>query len=250
MLRVDFLRNICYNYIEGIKIRKLVILLAHIVTCQFCKKRFDRDSVSYVQVSNLRYAHATCYLEKCKKEKVEPILEIFDIENTVQCFYCKKTIRKDDSECHQLYQDVYAHIKCINIENQRPKTEAELLDIFLCKKFNTDFINPALRKQINTFIKEYHYTYSGIEKALTYYYDIQGHEFDKTNYSLGMVPYVYQKAYNYYYDRWLISQKNSNIDINKYIPKEVEVVVPMPTSQSKLKKHFQFIDKDEIIDGE
>ena len=34
--------------------------MAHIVTCIYCKKKFDRDKSLFVQVSNRRYAHPEC----------------------------------------------------------------------------------------------------------------------------------------------------------------------------------------------
>jgi hypothetical protein len=36
--------------------------MAHIVTCIYCKKKFDRDKFPFVQVSQRRYAHQECSL--------------------------------------------------------------------------------------------------------------------------------------------------------------------------------------------
>lgn len=36
--------------------------MAHIVTCIYCKKKFDRDKYPFVQVSPRRYAHKECSL--------------------------------------------------------------------------------------------------------------------------------------------------------------------------------------------
>jgi hypothetical protein len=36
--------------------------MAHIVTCMYCKKRFDRDKYPYITVSSRRYAHQECSL--------------------------------------------------------------------------------------------------------------------------------------------------------------------------------------------
>ena len=62
--------------------------MAHIVTCIYCKKRFDRDKVPSVQVSARRYAHKECSMgetEKIKKEEQdkmaleEYIMKLFNV---------------------------------------------------------------------------------------------------------------------------------------------------------------------------
>ena len=46
--------------------------MAHIVTCIYCKKKFDRDKFPFIQVSQRRYAHQECSLtEDQKKDKEE-----------------------------------------------------------------------------------------------------------------------------------------------------------------------------------
>ena len=37
--------------------------MAHIVTCQYCRKKFDRDKIPFVQISPKRYAHKDCSKE-------------------------------------------------------------------------------------------------------------------------------------------------------------------------------------------
>lgn len=228
----------------------MVIFLAHFVTCKYCGERFDRDVKSYVEVSSRRYAHASCYLRDCSKNNIKPTLQIYDIENTVQCIYCKKTMHKTDNDCHQVASLGYAHIACIEAENKREKTDEEKLYIYLCDLFGTTYVIPAIRKQIAYYIKEYHYSYSGIQKALEYYYHIQGHPFDKNNMSIGIVPYIYQNAYNYYYNKWLLEQKNHDINAKPYVYREMEIIIPPPSYTNPLKKYFNFLDNDEVLDEE
>ena len=76
------------------------------------------------------------------------------------------------------------------------------------KLYNIDHVLPRIKQQIKKYVEEYGYTYSGIMKALIYYYEIKGNKFDlaKTNGGIGIVPFVYEKAYNYYYN--IILYKN------------------------------------------
>ena len=66
------------------------------------------------------------------------------------------------------------------------------------------------RKQMKDFVENYHYTYSGMKKALVYFYEIKKNDISKANGGIGIIPYVYRDAYNYYYTLWLANQKNEN----------------------------------------
>ena len=56
--------------------------MAHIVTCIYCKKKFDRDKFPFIQVSQRRYAHQECSLtEDQKKDKEEQ--DKIDLENYI-----------------------------------------------------------------------------------------------------------------------------------------------------------------------
>jgi hypothetical protein len=48
-------------------------------------------------------------------------------------------------------------------------------------------------------MSKYNYTYSGIHRSLEYFYEVKGNSLDKANGGIGIVPFVYQDAYNYYY---------------------------------------------------
>ena len=63
--------------------------------------------------------------------------------------------------------------------------------------FKVDYIDARIRKQIKQYREEYNYTYSGIRKALIYHYEIKGGDKSKANGGIGIVPYVYENAYNY-----------------------------------------------------
>ena len=120
------------------------------------------------------------------------------------------------------------------------------------KLYNTDHVLPRIKQQIKKYVEEYGYTYSGIMKALIYYYEIKGNKFDfaKTNGGIGIVPFVYEKAYNYYYSIWEAQQaqqrqlsESSSIDV--YIPKTIEVHIPIPQREERKRKLFTFLDEEE-----
>lgn len=169
--------------------------MAHIVTCVYCKQRFDRDKFPFIQVSARRYAHQECSLtEEQKKSKEEQ--------------------------------------------------DKEALEQYIMQLFKTDYIDARVRKQIKQFREEYNYTYSGIRKALVYFFEVKGNSIEKANGGIGIVPYVYQNAYNYYLALWQAQQKNQDKVLTNYIPQIKEVVIPRPQRKVKKRELFTFLDEE------
>ena len=170
--------------------------MAHIVTCVYCKKKFDRDKIPFVQVSAKRYAHK----------------------------------------------------ECSEVENQRLfKEEADkiALENYIIQLFKLEYVTPRIRKQLNTYQEQYGYTYSGMHKALIYFYEIKGNSTEKANGGVGIIPYVYQDAYNYYYSLWEAKQANKDKEIEAYVPVEEVVRIPVPQRKLKQRKLFTFLDEEE-----
>ena len=108
-----------------------------------------------------------------------------------------------------------------------------------------DYVTPRIRKQLNTYAEQYGYSYSGMKKALVYFYEIKGNSIEKANGGVGIIPYVYQDARNYYYALWEANQNNEGKVIADYIPKERIVKIPVPKKQLRKRKLFTFLDEEE-----
>ncbi len=219
--------------------------MGHVVICQYCRKKFDRDKEEYSVISARRYAHAACMLREAEKDPKYVKKEIIDPNDNVICEYCKKPMSKKDSDCILVGNNKYAHIACKEIEDKREKTDKEQLEDYIKNLFQISYIEPRVQSQINKFIKEFNYTYSGIKKALIYHYEIKNGDKSKANGGIGIVPYVYQDAYNYYYELWIAKQKNKDIEINLYTPKVKEVVIQRPQRKIKKRVLFSFLDESE-----
>ena len=174
--------------------------MAHIVTCVYCKKKFDRDKFPFVQISQRRFAHRQCSEIESQKQKQE---------------------EKDKIE----------------------------LEEYIMKLFKEDYVNPRVRKQINSFIEDYQYTYSGIRKSLVYFFEVKGNPIEKANGGIGIVPYVYKDAYNYYYSIWEANQNNEHKLVKDYVPQEKVIRIPVPQRNIKKRKLFSFLD-EEGVNGE
>lgn len=219
--------------------------MAHFVTCQYCKARFDRDKEEYALVSARRYAHAKCMLREAEKDPNYVKREIVDPLDNVSCAYCKKPLSKKDPDCVMLSNGKYVHSACKELEENREKTDREKLEEYIKDLFNLSYIEPRVKAQIKKYVEEYNFTYSGMQKALQYFYEIKGGDKSKANGGIGIIPYVYKDAYNYHYNLWLAQQKNKDIEINLYVPQVKEIVIDRPERKVKKRQLFVFLDEEE-----
>lgn len=141
--------------------------MSHIVTCPFCKEKFNRDKVDFVQISARRYAHPKCYQESEKNKTQE-------------------------------------------------EKDKENLEAYILKLFNEPYLNARIKKQIKDFQIEYNYTYSGMLKTLIYWYEIKGNSTEKANGGIGIIPYVYKDASEYYYSIYLAQIANRDKKIEEH----------------------------------
>ena len=120
--------------------------------------------------------------------------------------------------------------------------------------FGSDYVYAKIKRQIKDYVTNHGYTYSGIHKALIYYYEVKGNKFDegKAQGGIGIVPFVYQNAFNYYYAIWEVQQKQEHIvdagSLAEYIPKIVEVRIPVTKRQEKKRNLFSFLDEEQESD--
>lgn len=170
-------------------------------------------------------------------------------KHIVKCPYCGQNFDAN-AEIFIKIGRRYAHQICYETaeaQKSQDEKDKEILEKYIMNLFGIDYITPKIRKQINSYINEYHYSYSGILKALQYSFDVKGNDVAKANEGIGIVPYTYQSAYNYYYAIWLAKQKNKDKKIADYIPdRQVEVKIKSPKRKEKKKaSKFNFLDLEE-----
>ena len=142
----------------------------------------------------------------------------------------------------------YAHLACSQTEEEKldqEEKDRKDLEEYIMQLFDETFVNARIRKQIKTYKEEYNYSYSGILKALKYFYEVKKNSIEKANGGIGIVPFVYKDAFNYYYSLWLAQQRNENKKIELYIPKVNEIRISRPVARLKRKKRFSFLDEEE-----
>ena len=166
----------------------------------------------------------------------------------VKCYYCGLTFDRDRvKDWVQVKSNRYAHRVCdAKAEKDKDQEQKDLEDLenYIMKLFNADYVNARIRKQINDFKSQHNYTYTGMRKSLVYFYEIKKNSLEKANGGIGIIPYIYDSANQYYYNIWLANQTNEAKPIIQYQPVEREIIIPPPKRVEKKKKLFSFLDEE------
>jgi hypothetical protein len=84
-------------------------------------------------------------------------------------------------------------------------------------------------------------------KSLIYWYEVKDENIEKANHGIGIIPYIYDTARQYYYNLYLIKLSNEDRNINDFQQKEKIVEIFSPEIQ---RKKIRLFDLDEVEDGE
>ena len=154
---------------------------------------------------------------------------------------------RDKVPFKQISERRYAHLTCaLAAENEKSQAEKDKEDLekYIMELLEEEYISPRVRKQMNSYVDEYNFTYSGMKKALVYFYEVKGNDKSKAKGGIGIIPYVYRDAYNYYYSLWLANQKNEHKVITDYRPVVREVRIPPPQLKPRKRRLFSFFEED------
>ena len=164
-------------------------------------------------------------------------------KHIVKCSICGETFDANSVPFEKTSERRYAHKVCCENKPQELK-DLEDLEEYIKKLLNVEYVNPRIKKQIENFKNEYNYSYTGMKKALVYFYEIRKNDISKANGGVGIIPYIYQEAYLYYYNLWLINQQNKDKNISDYVPEVIEVRIPAPQRKIRKSKAFSFLDEE------
>jgi hypothetical protein len=157
----------------------------------------------------------------------------------VKCTVCGESFDRDKIQAVKSGARRYAHYTCLPEGELVPLPNAvvdqDLVDLEnYIKNLLGDDYNPArVKKQIKDYKNEYNYSYSGMLKALIWFYEVKGNSIEKANGGIGILPFVYQDAYNYYYSLYLAQLVNEEKDVNQYKTKVREIVIKSPSVAEK-----------------
>ncbi len=165
----------------------------------------------------------------------------------VTCTICKKRFDRDKYPAVLISTRRYAHASCagaLSEEQAQKEKDREALEQYIIQLFKLEHMDGRITLQIKKFMQDYDYTYSGILRTLKYFYEVKQNDLSKSNNGIGIVPWVYQEAYNYYYNQWLLKQKNVDKNIEEYTPNYIDITIKDPIRQQKKKNIFKFLDEE------
>lgn len=163
----------------------------------------------------------------------------------VICVYCKGKFDRDKEPCVQVSDRRWAHKACAE-KNQIQKSQKELdyerLVNYIENLFGIGYVSAKVAKQIKEYRENYNYTYSGILGTLVYWYEVKGATIDQANGGIGIVPYIYEQAKEYYSK---INQANElNAGITGYKLHFKEIIIEAPQAETKPLKLFNIGEDD------
>lgn len=141
-------------------------------------------------------------------------------QNTVKCSFCGTGVVKTEAV---RYKNKNYHSNCADLQQQRE----ELTD-YICRLFSLKSPGPRIYTQIKNFLERYpNYTYKGIKQALEFFYEIQKKPIEKANQGIGIVPYVYDSAQEYF---------NNIIMRQERVATEISSALSVATQEVKIKR--------------
>ena len=162
----------------------------------------------------------------------------------VKCKICEQRFDRDKEAAVEVGGRRYAHAKCAEgYETPQEQIDLDNHHQYLKTLFKNEYKYLTLQKQIEGFITKYGFTYSGILKSLIYWYDIKENTLDRASGRIGIVPYIYDDAREYYFALYLANQRNENKDLSKFKnPEIIEVKIKKPKRNVPTMKLFNSDD--------
>lgn len=168
----------------------------------------------------------------------------------VKCYYCQSTFDRDKEPFMQIPEKAkrYAHKECFLRATAIQRADEEnkqKLESYIKELFDYKTLPDTVNRQIRQYISEKNYTYSGILKALKYFYEVKNGSKEKAFGRIGIVPYVYEDAHNYYLAIWQAKQKNAEVKVEEYVLPVREVHIPIPQREPMQKRKAVFVFLEE-----
>lgn len=145
-----------------------------------------------------------------------------------KCVYCGEQFDRNQEEWIAINARRYAHKKCHDIAEAgktQEEKDYEALCNYVKQKFAMQTISAKVTRQISDYKKQYGFTYSGMLKALMWWFDVKRNTLEGTNGGIGILPYIYNDAKTYYYGLYMAQMVNQGKTLHTKI-EEVEIAPP------------------------
>lgn len=162
----------------------------------------------------------------------------------VKCPFCEKFFYREDEE-YEIYKNRFYHKECYD-KIKKENDDKEKLEKFIKELFQLEILPLLIKNQIKKYVgADYNYTFSGIMGSLDYFFNIKKNDIHKSK-GIGIVPYIYDEAKQYFTNLNNIENKNKDIDLKN---KTIKIIIKKPKRQP-IKKIYELEINNEGCDDE
>lgn len=163
----------------------------------------------------------------------------------VKCYYCGETFDIDKEEYIKPNARRYAHKVCPSKEGQEQRLEQMKIDTFyryIQSKIGKDKFNFVLTKKIiDSYIKDYKYTYEDMYWAMKWWFEVNKQSaLEDDDRGVGIIPYIMTQAKSYYNKVKEANSYNKQQNVQEIINKSSTVNIPIPERKGISFKEFKF----------
>ena len=137
----------------------------------------------------------------------------------VKCLFCEERFDREKEPCVKIGRR-YAHKKCAEQEDPKlvnDEQEKEQFYQIVKSIFGPHYNFVLINKQAKEYIKQYHYTWSGMAACLHWFYNINHNNPDDGNGGIGIIPYIYEQVKEYYKQIYEAQKRNKTTSIKREV---------------------------------
>ena len=121
----------------------------------------------------------------------------------MQCALCKTPIQGTDYKTHKRKRYHHGcHAKLVDKAEAHDgkkaggikKGDLDALEKYICELYKIEKLPASVAYQIESYVNRHGYSYSGIQGALYYFYELEGNSPGSHGATIGIVPHVYDEA--------------------------------------------------------
>lgn len=162
----------------------------------------------------------------------------------VRCFYCGEAFNREKEPCEKVRGRRWAHKACFDKYATDEDLKIQIFD-YVKELFDIDVVSEEVKRQVQNYLGR-GYTCKGILNALKYFYDVQKHSIVQADERIGIVPYVYNEAQEFFAKADKIREINEKI-LSGWSEEQdvIKISIPSPQRQVQKRNLFSFLDEEE-----
>lgn len=171
----------------------------------------------------------------------------------VKCLFCGKMFDAQEDGRDKIWYkpraNRYAHIEC-GKQHEANKTQDEKdydkLYRYVKENQKENFDYVKFKKIVEAWQKDYNFTFNGMYYTLIYFYEVKKNSKEKfINGSIGIIPFCYKDAENYYYNIYIASKRAGTGTYDASKNRVVEIEPPIARIKEPKLFNLDMEDDDE-----